>query len=86
MAKHTYTPEGVCSEEITFEIEGGVLRNVQFTGGCSGNLQAIAMLVEGMPTDDVLRKLKGIDCDDRGTSCSDQLAKAVEKAIWPNRQ
>ena len=84
--KHTYIPEGVCSTEISFEIDAGCLRNIQFVGGCSGNLQAISTLVEGMPTEDVLRKLKGIDCDDRGTSCADQLAKAVEQAIWSNKQ
>ena len=81
MAKHTYTPEGVCSEEITFEIEDGILRKVRFTGGCSGNLQAISKLVEGLRVEEVLLKLKGIDCDERGTSCSDQLAKALEKAL-----
>ena len=79
MAKHTYTPQGVCSTEITFEIEGGILRKVQFTGGCDGNLQALSRLVEGMRVEDVLTRLKGIDCDGRGTSCSDQLAKALEK-------
>lgn len=81
MAKHTYKPQGVCSEEITFEIDDGILRKVQFTGGCSGNLQAIGKLVEGMRVEDVLAKLRGIDCDERGTSCSDQLAKALEKAL-----
>ena len=81
MAKHTYTPEGVCSEEITFVIEDGILRKVRFTGGCSGNLQAISKLVEGLRVEEVLLKLKGIDCDERGTSCSDQLAKALEKAL-----
>ena len=81
MPKHTYTPQGVCSEEITFEIDGGVLRNVRFTGGCSGNLQAICKLVEGMRVEEVLPKLRGIDCDERGTSCSDQLARALEKAL-----
>lgn len=81
MAKHTYTPEGVCSEEITFEIDGGILRSVQFAGGCSGNLQAISKLVEGMRVEDVLRKLRGIDCDERGTSCPDQLTRALDKAL-----
>ena len=78
MKRHTYTPEGVCSEEISFEIEAGTLKNVQFTGGCSGNLQAICKLVEGMPVNEVLRRLKGIDCDEKGTSCPDQLARALE--------
>lgn len=79
--QHTYKPEGVCSVAITFELDNGRMRNVEFTGGCSGNLQAIAKLVDGMSTDDVLRKLRGLDCDGRGTSCSDQLSKAVEMAL-----
>ena len=78
MRKYTYTPKGVCSTKISFEINAGILRNVQFKGGCSGNLQAISKLVEGMHIEDVLLKLKGIDCAGRGTSCSDQLTKAVE--------
>jgi len=81
MAKYTYTPEGVCAQEITFEIEDGILRKVQFEGGCNGNLQAIGKLVEGMRVEDVLSRLRGIDCDERGTSCSDQLAKALENAV-----
>ena len=79
MAKHTYTPQGVCSQEITFEIVAGILRKVKFTGGCDGNLKALGRLVEGMRVEDVLSRLRGIDCDGKGTSCSDQLARALEK-------
>jgi len=81
MKTHTYIPEDVCATEIHFEIDHGILKHVQFIGGCSGNLQALSRLVEGMRVEDVLTKLKGIDCDHRGTSCSDQLSKALEKAI-----
>ena len=78
MQRHVYIPEGVCTTEIAFEIEDGILKHVEFSGGCSGNLQAIVRLVEGMPVDEVIRKLKGIDCEDKGTSCTDQLARALE--------
>ena len=81
MSHHIYKPAGVCSAEISFEIQAGCVRNVRFTGGCSGNLQAIARLVDGLRTEDILQKLTGIDCDGRGTSCSDQLAAAVQQAL-----
>jgi len=81
MTQHTCIPESVCSSEISFEIEGDTLRNVQFTGGCCGNSQAISKLCEGMRVVDVIRQLKGIDCEDRGTSCPDQLAKALATAL-----
>jgi uncharacterized protein (TIGR03905 family) len=81
MTQHTYMPEGVCSSEISFEIEGGTLRNVQFTDGCSGNSQAIGRLCEGRRVADVIRLLKGIDCEEKGTSCPDQLSKALENAM-----
>jgi len=68
MTQHTYIPEGVCSTGISFEIKDGALRNVQFTDSCSGNSQAISRLCEGMRIDDTIRLLKGIDCDDKGTS------------------
>lgn len=81
MTQHTYVPEGVCSSRISFEIKDGVLRNVQFADGCSGNSQAISRLCEGMSIDDAIRRLKGIDCEDKGTSCPDQLSKALENAL-----
>lgn len=81
MTRHHYIPEAVCAREISFEIEDGLLKKVNFVGGCSGNLQALAKLVEGMKVEDVLVRLRGIDCDERGTSCSDQLSIALEKAI-----
>lgn len=83
MKKHSFVPSGVCPNEITFEIDKGMLRNVVFEGGCNGNLQALGTLVEGMRVEDVIAKLKGIDCDGKGTSCSDQLTKALETLLKP---
>ena len=74
----TYYTEGVCSTEINFEIEDGVLREVKFIGGCDGNLKAISTLVKGMKVEDVISKLKGTTCETNSTSCVDQLAKALE--------
>jgi uncharacterized protein (TIGR03905 family) len=79
MTTHSYIPEDVCPTEIHFEINNGILTHVNFEGGCSGNLQALSKLIEGMKVEDVIAKLKGIDCEGRGTSCSDQLCKALEK-------
>ena len=78
---HRYWTRGTCSREITFELEDGVLRNVRFLGGCNGNTQGVAKLVEGMPADEVIRRLQGLDCNGRGTSCPDQLARAIAAAM-----
>jgi uncharacterized protein (TIGR03905 family) len=72
-----FTPKGVCARNMSFDIEDGVIRNLKVTGGCNGNLKGIARLVEGMKIEDVVSKLEGIDCNGKGTSCPDQLAKAV---------
>lgn len=80
MNKFTFSPRGVCSSQIDFEIENGILHNVRFTRGCNGNTQGIGRLVEGMPVDEVIKRLKGVDCGGRGTSCPDQLAIALENA------
>jgi len=80
MAKFSYTPRGVCSAKIDFEIEDGIVKNVQFTRGCNGNTQGIARLAEGMHVDEVISRLKGLNCNGRGTSCPDQLARALEEA------
>ncbi len=80
MSKFTYTPKGVCSAQIDFEIDGDIVKNVQFTRGCNGNTQGIARLVDGMKVDDVISRLKGVNCNGRGTSCPDQLACALEMA------
>ena len=76
---YTYIPKGVCSSQIDFDIEDNKLKNASFVGGCNGNLKGICSLVEGMDIDSIIEKLKGIDCRGKGTSCPDQLAKALEE-------
>ena len=78
--KYTYKTKGTCSTLIELELEGNVVHNVKFTGGCNGNTQGISKLVEGMRVDDVIARLKGVNCNGRGTSCPDQLATALELA------
>ena len=80
MAKYSYTPTGVCSVQIDFDIEDNKVKNIKFTRGCDGNTQGVAKLAEGMDVDEVIRRLKGTDCRGRGTSCPDQLAQALELA------
>lgn len=80
--QYEYKTNGTCSTKIEFEIVDGLVRNVRFTGGCNGNLKAIAALVEGMPKEKVIEILRGIDCRGKGTSCGDQLAKALEEANY----
>ncbi len=81
--KYTYKPKGVCSQSISLEIDDDshILHSVRFVGGCNGNTQGICSLVEGMKAEDVVKRLRGIDCRGRGTSCPDQLANAIEEAI-----
>jgi uncharacterized protein (TIGR03905 family) len=80
-SKMTFKTSGVCSSEISFEIDEttNTLRAVHFKGGCSGNAGGISRLVVGMTVDDVIRKLEGIPCGVRATSCPDQLAKALKE-------
>lgn len=75
-----YKTKGTCSQRILFEIEGGILKNVQFIGGCNGNLKGIGSLVEGMQVNDVIARLEGTTCGMKSTSCPDQLATALKKA------
>lgn len=77
----TYKTSGTCSKAINFEIEDGKVKNVQFVGGCSGNTQGVAALVEGMDVHEAIRRMEGIRCGIRPTSCPDQLAKALKGAI-----
>ena len=77
---YEFTPSGVCSQKITFELDGDTVKNVKFTGGCNGNLKGIGALVEGMKKDDVIEKLSGIRCGFKRTSCPDQLARALCEA------
>lgn len=78
--QYTYFPKGVCSVRIDFDIQNGIVSNVQFTGGCNGNLKAISKLVDGMSADEIEGKLLGNTCGPRPTSCADQFAKAVRAA------
>lgn len=75
-----YKPQGVCSRMINFEIENNKVRNVAFVGGCSGNLQGISRLIDGMDVDEAISKIEGIKCGFKKTSCPDQLAEALKKA------
>lgn len=82
MRQFNYQPKGVCSMQIRFELdEDDVVHNVEFIGGCPGNTLGIATLAEGQNAHQLIAKLKGIDCRGRGTSCPDQLAKALSQAI-----
>lgn len=74
---YSYSPQGVCATEIQFEVEDGIILSVNFVGGCLGNLTAISKLVQGMPVKDVIAKLRGNICRNE-TSCTDQLAQALE--------
>ena len=75
-----YKTKGTCSQRILFEIEENILKNVQFIGGCNGNLKGIGALVEGMQIDTVIERLEGTTCGGKPTSCPDQLAKALKAA------
>lgn len=79
--QYQYKTKGTCSQRIIFEIVDGKVTNVQFLGGCNGNLQGISKLVEGMNVDDVIERIEGIHCGMKPTSCPDQLAKALKQAI-----
>ena len=78
---YEYRTKGVCAKLIQFDIEDGKLHDVAFLGGCSGNLRAITKLIEGSDAEHIARILKGNQCRNRGTSCADQLALAIEAAL-----
>lgn len=75
----TYTPQGVCSQQMTLEIDNGVITSLTVLGGCSGNLQGIARLVAGLEVDEAIRRLEGIRCGNKPTSCPDQLSHALRQ-------
>ena len=79
--QYEYKTKGTCSQRILFEIEDGKLHNVQYIGGCNGNLKGIGSLVEGMAVQDVIARLEGTTCGFKSTSCPDQLAWALKEAI-----
>lgn len=80
-----YHTQSVCAKQIIFDIEGEILKEVTFVGGCSGNLLAIKRLVEGMPVAEVIGKLQGVNCGDKTTSCTDQLAQALKEHVAQNQ-
>ena len=73
-----YHPQGVCSKAINLEVEDGIIKSVEFTGGCNGNLQGISSLVAGMRIEDAIGKLRGIKCGFKNTSCPDHLECAIQ--------
>jgi len=77
----TYTPRGVCSRKIVVELEDGVIRSLKVAGGCSGNLQGIGALLPGMTAQEAIRRLEGIRCGMKSTSCPDQIAQALKQAL-----
>ena len=76
-----YKTKGVCSSAIEFDIEDGLVKNVRFIGGCDGNTQGVSRLVEGMEVNEAIKRLEGIYCRGRGTSCPDQLSMALKEAV-----
>lgn len=84
--EYTYKTQGVCSMQIKFDLNGNVVSNVSFLGGCNGNLKAISKLVDGMTVEQIENKLLGNTCGRRSTSCADQLAIAVRKAYEKSQE
>jgi uncharacterized protein (TIGR03905 family) len=78
---YEYKNFGTCSQRILFDIEDGKVKNVQFIGGCNGNLKGIASLVEGMDVNDIIARLEGTTCGGKPTSCPDQLTRALKQAV-----
>ena len=79
--EYRYEPEGVCSYEMIFEIENNIIKSLKILGGCPGNTVGVSKLVEGKDIETVIKLLKGIPCRDKGTSCPDQVAKALEQYL-----
>ena len=74
-------PRGVCSRSITMDLEDGIVRNIRFAGGCPGNTVGLARMLEGMEAEEVVRRLKGVRCGFKSTSCPDQLACGLEAVL-----
>ena len=79
-----YQTKGICARQISFDVENGKVKNVQFFGGCDGNHKGISSLVEGMPVEEVITKCQGITCGFKNSSCPDQLAQALKE--WSEKQ
>lgn len=86
MIIYTYKTNGTCSSHIQLELEGNILKKVRFIDGCDGNSKGLAKLTEGMTVEEVIERLSGIRCEGKGTSCPDQLAKAVDEAFHLQKQ
>jgi uncharacterized protein (TIGR03905 family) len=83
MKRIDFMPSGTCSSRVLLDIEGTTIRSACFEGGCDGNLEGICRLIQGMDALEVARRLRGVDCGGRGTSCPDQLAIAIEENLKP---
>ena len=79
--RYTYKTKGTCAIEISFDIENEIVSNIEFLGGCNGNLKAISKLVDGWKAQEIIKKLRGNVCGRKDTSCADQLSLAIEEAI-----
>lgn len=79
--KYSYRTKGTCARTITFDLEDGIVSNIQFEGGCNGNLKGISALAEGKDAQDIIETLEGIRCGFKSTSCPDQLATAIKEAL-----
>ena len=79
--EYRYEPQGVCSQEMIIEVDGDIIKKVKIQGGCAGNTVGVSRLAEGMKIQEAIKRLKGIPCGYKGTSCPDQLAQALEKII-----
>lgn len=77
--KYNFTPRGVCSREMEIEMDGDIIKSVKIIGGCAGNTVGVSRLIEGMQIDEAIKRMKGIPCGNKGTSCPDQLAIALEQ-------
>ena len=82
--EYRYYPQGVCSREMIFDIDDGIVKDLITIGGCNGNLKGISSLIKGMKIEDVISRLEGIDCNGRGTSCPDQISKALKEFLNKN--
>ncbi len=76
-----YAPQGVCSRHFSIDVQNGIIQDITIDGGCHGNLQGIAALIRGQKVEDVIQKLENIQCRSKGTSCPDQIAKALKQAL-----
>lgn len=83
---YEFYPRGVCSRKMVFDIENGVVKDLEVVGGCNGNLKGVAALSEGMPAEEIISRLKGVRCGFKPTSCPDQFAAALEAALKGDEQ